>query len=44
MSDLARVGEKNASLAEMFNTLKPLGVGVLDGFATTAEATMALLS
>ena len=38
MSDLASVGGKNASLGEMFNALKPEGVGVLDGFATTAAA------
>lgn len=38
MRDLPRVGGKNASLGEMFNALKPEGVGVLDGFATTVEA------
>lgn len=38
MKDISRVGGKNASLGEMFNGLKPHGVGVLDGFATTAEA------
>jgi pyruvate,water dikinase len=43
MADLARVGGKNASLGEMFNSLKPSGVGVLDGFATTAEAYRLLL-
>src|SRR4051812_12341187 len=43
MSDLARVGGKNASLGEMFNSLKPNGVGVLDGFATTADAYRYLL-
>jgi len=43
MSDLARVGGKNASLGEMFNVLKPKGVGVLDGFATTAAAYWRLL-
>ena len=43
MSDLARVGGKNASLGEMFNALKPKGVGVLDGFATTAAAYWRLL-
>ena len=38
MSDIARVGGKNASLGEMFNALKPKGVGVTDGFATTSAA------
>ena len=44
MSDLARVGGKNASLGEMFNALKPKGVGVLDGFATTAAAYRRMLA
>jgi pyruvate, water dikinase len=44
MSDLARVGGKNASLGEMFNALKPKGVGVLDGFATTAVAYRRMLA
>jgi pyruvate,water dikinase len=44
MSDLARVGGKNASLGEMFRALKPQGVGVLDGFATTAAAYRRLLA
>jgi pyruvate,water dikinase len=43
MSDLARVGGKNASLGEMFNALKPKGVGVTDGFATTSAAYWKLL-
>jgi pyruvate, water dikinase len=38
LRDLGRVGGKNASLGEMFAALKPKGVGVLDGFATTADA------
>jgi pyruvate,water dikinase len=38
MKNLPRVGGKNASLGEMFNVLRPKGVGVLDGFATTADA------
>jgi pyruvate, water dikinase len=38
MADVARVGGKNASLGEMFNSLGPRGVGVVDGFATTADA------
>jgi pyruvate, water dikinase len=44
MADLARVGGKNASLGEMFSALKPGGVGVLDGFATTAFAYRQFLS
>ena len=44
MPDIGRVGGKNASLGEMFNALKPRGVGVLDGFATTAEAYWLLLA
>ena len=38
LDDLARVGGKNASLGELFAALRPQGVGVLDGFATTADA------
>jgi len=44
MKDLSLVGGKNASLGELFNALKPKGVGVLDGFATTADAYRALLA
>jgi hypothetical protein len=33
--DRARAGGKHASLGEIFRALKPKGVGVLDGFATT---------
>ena len=36
--DVARVGGKNASLGEMIQNLKPRGVSVPDGFATTADA------
>jgi pyruvate,water dikinase len=43
LKDLPRVGGKNASLGELFNVLKTQGVGVLDGFATTADAYRALL-
>lgn len=43
LRDVARVGGKNASLGELFRVLKPRGVGVLDGFATTAEAYHRLL-
>ncbi len=44
LKDISRVGGKNASLGELFNSLKPKGVGVLDGFATTADAYRALLA
>jgi pyruvate, water dikinase len=38
MSDLARVGGKNASLGEMISSLAHAGVRVPGGFATTAQA------
>ena len=38
MTDLGRVGGKNASLGEMIGNLAKLGVSVPGGFATTAEA------
>ena len=38
MSDLGRVGGKNASLGEMIGNLANLGVAVPGGFATTADA------
>src|SRR5690606_28158958 len=38
MSDLGRVGGKNASLGEMIGNLAQLGVSVPGGFATTAQA------
>ena len=44
MKDISRVGGKNASLGELFNSLRSKGVGVLDGFATTADAYRALLA
>ena len=44
MKDINRVGGKNASLGELFNSLKSRGVGVIDGFATTADAYRALLA
>ncbi|HEX6187558.1 MAG TPA: phosphoenolpyruvate synthase [Pyrinomonadaceae bacterium] len=44
LQDLPRVGGKNASLGELFNALKPKGIGVLDGFATTADAYRSLLA
>jgi pyruvate, water dikinase len=36
--DVALVGGKNASLGEMIAKLKPEGIRIPDGFATTAEA------
>ena len=44
LKGLPLVGGKNASLGELFNALKPKGIGVLDGFATTADAYRALLA
>lgn len=44
MKDINRVGGKNASLGELFNSSKPNGVGVIDGFAITADAYRALLA
>ncbi|HEU4715096.1 MAG TPA: phosphoenolpyruvate synthase [Pyrinomonadaceae bacterium] len=44
IKDVGRVGGKNASLGELFNSLSAKGVGVLDGFATTADAYRALLA
>jgi len=38
MTDLGRVGGKNASLGEMIGNLSRLGVSVPGGFATTADA------
>ncbi|MBX5459992.1 MAG: phosphoenolpyruvate synthase [Steroidobacteraceae bacterium] len=38
MSDVERVGGKNASLGEMISSLASLGVRVPGGFATTAQA------
>jgi len=43
LKSLPLVGGKNASLGELFNRLKPQGIGVLDGFATTADAYRSLL-
>jgi pyruvate,water dikinase len=44
LTDIARVGGKNASLGELARALKPQGVRVLDGFATTADAYRRLLA
>ena len=38
IDDVATVGGKNASLGEMYRELRPLGVPIPNGFATTAEA------
>jgi pyruvate,water dikinase len=38
ISDIPRVGGKNASLGEMLKSLGPLGVRVPDGFAIVADA------
>jgi pyruvate,water dikinase len=38
ISDIAKVGGKNASLGEMFSKLSLKGISVPDGFATTAYA------
>jgi len=37
MADVASVGGKNASLGEMRQALRPLGINIPDGFATTAD-------
>jgi pyruvate,water dikinase len=44
LQDIARVGGKNASLGQLFNSLGGVGVGVLDGFAITAEGYRRLLA
>ncbi|HEX4899295.1 MAG TPA: PEP/pyruvate-binding domain-containing protein, partial [Pyrinomonadaceae bacterium] len=44
LKSLPLVGGKNASLGELFTTLKSKGIGVLDGFATTADAYRSLLA
>lgn len=44
MSDVPRVGGKNASLGELFVALKPRGVSVLDGFAINTDAYWRLLA
>ena len=44
LKDVSRVGGKNASLGELFNSFKTQGVGVVDGFATTADAYHALIA
>ena len=44
LRDISRVGGKNASLGELFNAFAEKGVGVIDGFATTADAYRAMLA
>ncbi len=44
MTDVPRVGGKNASLGELLVALKPKGIGVLDGFAITTDAYWHLLA
>jgi pyruvate,water dikinase len=43
MTDIPRVGGKNASLGELYAALGPQGVRVLDGFALTTDAYWRLL-
>ena len=38
ITDIGKVGGKNASLGEMYSQLTPKGIGVPNGFALTAEA------
>ncbi|MBN9387662.1 MAG: phosphoenolpyruvate synthase [Chloroflexi bacterium] len=38
LKDIPTVGGKNASLGQLFNNLRPLGINVPDGFAITAES------
>ena len=37
ITDIAKVGGKNASLGEMYNQLNPIGINIPTGFAITAE-------
>jgi pyruvate,water dikinase len=37
ISDIAKVGGKNASLGEMYTQLNPKGIGIPNGFALTAD-------
>jgi pyruvate, water dikinase len=43
LNDLPRVGGKNASLGELYKSLRPKGIGVTDGFAITTDAYHELL-
>ncbi len=38
ISDIAKVGGKNASLGEMYSQLNPIGISIPNGFAVTAES------
>lgn len=38
IADISKVGGKNASLGEMYNQLNPIGIGIPNGFALTADA------
>lgn len=38
ITDISKVGGKNASLGEMYNQLNPKGIGIPNGFALTADA------
>jgi pyruvate,water dikinase len=38
ISDIGKVGGKNASLGEMYNQLNPMGINIPNGFAVTAES------
>ena len=38
LSDIGKVGGKNASIGELFNQLTPMGIAVPNGFAVTASA------
>ncbi len=38
ITDIDKVGGKNASLGEMYNQLNPQGISIPDGFALTADA------
>lgn len=44
LRDTALVGGKNSSLGQLWGALRPQGVGVLDGFATTSDAYRRLLA
>jgi hypothetical protein len=44
VTDAPRGGGKSVSLGEVFRTLQPKEVGVLDGFVTTADAYWSLLA
>ena len=37
ISDIGKVGGKNASLGEMYNQLNPIGISIPNGFSVTAE-------